>query len=813
MYTPEEISSIIHARVLVPDPHAKTDLLLTDSRKVVNAARSLFFALAGKKDAHLFITELYRAGVRNFVITRDDFNTDPYPEANFYWVDDALKALQMLAAAHRNQFSYPVIGITGSNGKTIVKDWLYQLLSPDHHMVRSPKSYNSQIGVPLSVWQMNESHQLAIFEAGISLPGEMRSLEQVMRPNLGILTNIKTAHDEGFDSQDQKLQEKLQLFDRAQTLIYSPDYVDASVSIKAPERFTWSFRAEADLQVTRVEKQAGRSVIYALYHSEEKKLEVHFTDEASIENIVVCWAVMLYLRYEDEQIAGRMKSLHPVAMRLELKQGIHNCSVINDSYSADLNSLYIAVDFLNQQKQHAKKTVILSDILQSKEENLYPQIAAFLAQNGVSRLIGIGAEISAHAAAFPMQSLFFPGTEAFMEQVQDIAFDSETILLKGARKFEFERISKLLEQKVHETVLEINLNAIANNLNFYRSRLKPNVKMMVMVKAFSYGSGSFEIANVLQYHKADYLAVAYADEGVSLRKSGITLPVMVMSPEVSAFEAIVKHCLEPEIYSFRILQAFSDYLRSIGMKLYPIHIKIDTGMRRLGFEEEQVDELLSILKGMEEVKIRSVFSHLAGSEEAVHDSFTAEQITRFDRISAKLVSNTPYPVIRHIANTAGILRFPHAHYEMTRLGIGLYGVDNTGEYASQLQQVGTLKTTVSQVKHVKKGETVGYSRKGIASEDTMIATVKIGYADGYVRAFGNGKGYMMINGQKAPTIGNICMDMCMLNVTGLQVKEGDEAIVFGEVPAITELAGQAGTIAYELLTNISQRVKRVYYYE
>lgn len=814
-YTIQQIVSIIGAKINKPAPSQSIEYLLTDSRKLTENSGTLFFALQSRRDGHSFIPELYKKGVRFFVVSQA---MDHLPEAYFLMVENPLKALQQLAAHHREQFHYPVIGITGSNGKTLVKEWLYQLLSPDFNIIRSPKSYNSQIGVPLSVWQMNENYNLAIFEAGISEKGEMESLEKIIRPDIGILTNIGSAHDEGFHSAEEKKEEKLKLFAHCEQLIYSPDYTGILTKKRS---INWSVSGDADLQLISIQKEKEGQRLQLEFQKKAFSFFIPFSDAASVENSMSCCALMLMFNYPLSVIAERMQLLAPLAMRLELKKGIQNCSIINDSYSSDLNALHIALDFLRQQHQHPTKTIILSDMLQGNEnaQDLYTRIAAMVAGSGVNRMIGIGKQITSFASLFPMEKIFFDTTNDFITHFNSIHFSDETILIKGARAFEFERIIQLFEEQVHETVLEINLNAMVHNLNFFRSGLRKETKIMAMVKAFSYGSGSFEIANLLQFHRVDYLAVAYADEGIALRQAGIKLPLMVMSPEVNSFDAIIEQALEPEIYSFHILQSFLECLKkrknnqSIKSP-FPIHIKLDTGMKRLGFEEEEINELIHILKTHPEVKVQSIFSHLAASDEKDHDAFTRLQIEKFTRICQRIESGLAYSFYRHIANTAAIIRFPEAEFDMVRLGIGLYGIETTEEKTGHfLQQAGTLKTTISQIKRVKKGESIGYGRKGRAEKDIVIATVKIGYADGYSRTFGNGNAYMLINGQSAKTVGQICMDMCMLDVTDIDFQESDEVIVFAEKPSIKDLAKWADTIPYEILTNISQRVKRVYYHD
>ncbi|RZK60312.1 MAG: bifunctional UDP-N-acetylmuramoyl-tripeptide:D-alanyl-D-alanine ligase/alanine racemase, partial [Pedobacter sp.] len=703
-----------------------------------------------------------------------------------------------------------------SNGKTIVKEWLYQLLASDYNIIRSPKSFNSQIGVPLSVWQINGEHDLAIFEAGISTKNEMEVLAEIISPSIGVLTNIGEAHAEGFESKAEKLTEKLKLFAAVELFIYAPEYVIdvAAADLPGKQKFTWSLTSPADLHISFIEPIEGKNYIRATYKGKEIECLIPFSDKASVENGIICWATLLAMGYSPEEADLRLEKLTQVSMRLELINGIENCSIIDDSYSADISSLAIALDFLNLQNQHPKKTLILSDIYETGKANevLYAEISALLTQKNLNRLIGIGPNISAFADLFTIESSFYESTQDFIEQLPAIHFANETILIKGARRFEFGRISKLLTQKIHDTVLEINLNALASNLQFYRSKLKPVVKVMAMVKAFSYGSGSFEIANLLQYHKVDYLAVAYADEGIALRKAGITLPIMVMSPEPSAFEAMVKNHLEPEIYNANILRSFLNFLPAYE-KDFPIHLKLDTGMHRLGFEADDLPDLLEIIKGNEQLKVVSIFSHLVASAEAEHDGFTQHQLDEFDKLYATLTSILGYEPIKHVLNTSGITRWPQAQLDMVRIGIGLYGFDGALNNNKGLQTVAILKTTVTQVKNLNAGETVGYSRKGLMPNGGRIATVKIGYADGYSRKFGNGVGKMLVKSELVATVGSICMDMCMLDVTGLNVKTGDEVIVFNDAHTISDLAKQIDTIPYEILTNVSQRVKRVYFYE
>ncbi len=825
-YSVATISSIISGSIHGNgDQNTITKTLLIDSRKLSNAETSMFFAIKGERhDGHTYLNELYEKGVRNFVVSTLPQNNFVFSDANLILVADTLLAMQQLCAYHRQQFNIPIIGITGSNGKTIVKEWLFQLMREDKNIVRSPKSFNSQVGVPLSVWQLNQEHNLGIFEAGISKAQEMKFLETIIRPTIGLITNIGQAHDENFENQKHKVDEKLKLFIHSEVLIYCKDYLlvhDEITNEKAfreTKIFTWSKKLRADLLVGRITKSEADTEIQGVYKNDFIRITIPFTDEASIENSIHCWATLLYLGYENKVIAERMRFLSPVAMRLELKEGINNCSIINDSYNSDLGSLAIALDFLNQQKQHPKKTLILSDILQSGQNDatLYKEVAELIHKKGISRLIGIGEGISSQADQFNVEKSFYRSTNDFLQQFNNSFFRDETILLKGARAFSFETISKVIQQKAHETVLEINLNAIVHNLNYYRSKLKAETKVMAMVKAFSYGSGSFEIANVLQFHRVDYLAVAYADEGIELRKAGITMPIMVMNPEEQSYDSMIQYNLEPEIYSFRVLSLFEETLkRSDRTNTQPIaiHLKLDTGMHRLGFDEQDVNELIVRIKNNKNLIIKSIFSHLAASDESEHDDFTWQQIKKLNVMSEKIKSHFNYPILKHILNSSGISRFPDAQFEMVRLGIGLYGIGANASEQSQLLNVSTLKTSISQIKNIPAQETIGYSRKGVATRDMQIATVPIGYADGLSRKLSNGKGKMMVKGKPAPIIGNVCMDMCMIDITDIKANENDEVIVFGDANPITNIATDIGTIPYEVLTNVSRRVKRVYYQE
>jgi alanine racemase len=801
--------------------------ICTDTRKVHDAPHALFVAIStGRRDGHEYIKEAYNKGIRYFLVSRADLQL--YPDAAYLLVTDTVSALQAVAAYVRQQYKIPVIGITGSNGKTIVKEWLYQLLHEQFRIVRSPKSFNSQIGVPLSVWQLNATHELGIFEAGISQPGEMEQLEKIIKPDIGIFTNIGEAHNEGFLNMRQKINEKLMLFRHAQTLIFCRDYPELNECVsqlafqlknigEKPFRlFSWSYKHEADLQIRSVEKAAGKATILARYQQQEFRISIPFSDAASIENAIHCWCAMLCLDIDQEVITTRMAALQPIAMRLELRQGNNNCSIINDAYNSDLTSLHVALDFLEQQKQQANKTLILSDILQTGKPQamLYQEVADTIAAHHIKRFFAIGPVLQQHKDLFQhkkIKSYFFKSTEDFLKKMHQFQFENEAILLKGARNFAFEKISLLLEQKIHQTVLSINLTAMRQNLDVFRNRLAAGVKTMAMVKASSYGSGGYEIAAILQEAKVDYLTVAYPDEGVALRKAGISLPIMVMSPSAISFDRMIAWKLEPEIFNLRSLQQFIEMARNLQVKNYPIHIKLDTGMHRLGFVAEELAALAAALKDCKEVHVASIFSHLAASDTPALNYFTKQQGDAFISMSEQLMAALAYRPLRHLCNTAGIVLHPEYHFDMVRLGLGLYGIDSSNELNLQLQQISTLKTTIAQIKQVPAGDTVGYSRKGKAERDSRIATICIGYADGYHRSISNGEAYVMVNNQPAKVIGVIAMDMCMVDITGIEgVNEGDEVIVFGPQLSINQVAKWAGTISYEIMTGISQRVKRVY---
>jgi Alr-MurF fusion protein len=803
VYTVSDIVSILGSDAKVVNDHVVEQLLL-DSRKAFLPTTSLFFALcSSRRNGHDFIGELYQKGVRSFVVSQS-VDVVLFSDANFIRVPDTLRALQQVAAYHRQRFTIPVIGITGSNGKTIVKEWLFQLLQPDYSIVRSPKSYNSQIGVPLSIWQLKPYHTLAIFEAGISLPGEMQRLAEMIDPTIGVFTNIGDAHSEGFRSQAEKEIEKRKLFSGA--LMPRPLEVCDTVST--------TFGTLISARLCSLPQAPGVASDAETDASSVQQIEIPFFDQASIQNAVRCWEVMLHLGYAPDRIAARMRQLSAVDMRLTLKKGIHQCWLVNDSYSADISSLQIALDFLIRQAGSLSKTVILSDFLQQSDADalLYESLLDGLEKRGISRLIAIGPRITKAVAAGSFSGVLetYASTDAFLRTDLRHHFSKEAILIKGARTFAFERIVQALEQQVHDTRLEIDLTALLHNLHQYQHHLGAGTRIMAMVKAFAYGSGAAEVASVLQFHQVDYLGVAYADEGVALRKAGITIPIMVMNAEEAAFDILVAHRLEPVVYSLAMLTRLDDWLQKELISGYPIHLEIDTGLHRLGLEAGPTAAWMSSLLQTSSFHIQSVFSHLAASEDPDQDEFTRLQYDRFMETANTLEQKLGTRFIKHIANSAAAIRLPHLRLDMVRLGIGLYGVEMASGLS--LWPVATLRSSIAQLRTLPAGETISYNRRTTLTRTSTIATVRLGYADGYPRALGNSVGRVWVSGQLAPIVGTICMDMFMIDVTDIkEVCVGDEVILFGPSLTVQQVAAWAGTIPYEILTGISERVKRVYF--
>ncbi|MDD4847705.1 MAG: bifunctional UDP-N-acetylmuramoyl-tripeptide:D-alanyl-D-alanine ligase/alanine racemase [Bacteroidales bacterium] len=823
MNTIEEISKMIHGRLIQFVNNNLVSELLIDSRLLLFPSKTIFFALTTpRNDGHLYIQELYDQNVRNFVITQSDFPIKNFPKGNFCFVENGVDALQQLAIEHRKTLKGKIVGITGSNGKTIVKEWSKQLLEPYFRITASPKSYNSQIGVPLSLWQASADDDLCFFEAGISQPDEMQRLEKMIQPTIGIFTNIGSAHSENFETLTQKIQEKLQLFEHVKTLIYCSDQVVLSQEIQkfAQHRniqlISWGHQSDSFLKMEQETISLNSTHLRCTYQQKQFDINIPFADQASIENIMHCLTLAIYLQLPVENLLPSLQKLKSVALRLEMHQGNHDCIIINDSYNLDMDSLRMALDFLQQQAIDHQKTLILSDIPQSgkKSDDLYQTVSDLIKEKKITRFIGIGNELMQHRQLFPEGSLFFENTPQLPEKIAQIPFHSEAILLKGSRRFQFENINNVLQKQTHETVLEINIGSLIHNLNYYRLLAKP-AKMMAMVKAFAYGSGSTEIANILQHQNIDYLCVAYIDEGIELRKSGIQLPIMIMNPEASGFEDILKYRLEPEIYNFRTLQLLEELIQHQLFycdQVIHFHLKLDTGMHRLGFEEHDLDRLIEKLLQLRNCRLQSIFSHFACSDDSACDNFTERQLTRFEQMSQKIAQALPYPVLRHISNSAAISRLPQARFDMVRLGIGLYGVASNEDEQQHLEVVNSLFSVISQIKTIAKGEYVGYSQGFLATTERRIATIPIGYADGLHRALKN-RGKVLINGQRCPIVGNICMDMCMVDVTDINANEGDRVEIFGKNNPIAVLAQEAGTIPYELFTGISPRVKRIYIQE
>lgn len=792
--------------------------IITDSRYLAFASDSLFVALRGQQyDGHHFIAELSESGVQAFLVEETPVN--PPSGISFLVVKSTRKALQQIAAYHRSMFSYPVIGITGSYGKSIIKEWLFDMMSAHFNIVRSPKSYNSQIGVPLSVLQMNEHYNLALFEAGISQPGEMQNLETIIKPAIGIFTNIGNAHQENFTNLEQKIDEKLNLFKDTGTIILPSKYplLINGLKNKFPHKqtLTWGKEDSDNLKIIGSKTNADKTVITFSYQSQTNEITLPFTHEAFIENALAVVLTALFMGIDFQHIKKTALKLRPIEMRLELVEAIDDCTLINDYYNSDLTSVSVALQFLQQQNNHPGKAIILSDIPHTgySADEVYKTVAQWIKNDNINLFIGIGKEIVHYKEYFPKNAYYFNDVELLMSQLSHISFRGTTLLLKGARAFKFEKISYKIQMQAHETVLNIDLNALLHNFNVYKSNLPQGTKIMAMVKAFSYGSGIFEVAKLLQHHHVDYLAVAFADEGYELRTNGIHVPIMVMGPETSIFDSMLEYHLEPVIYNFRTLRMYANAANKAGYASAPLHIKLDTGMHRLGFMPEDIDKLLHELEKFPCLIVSSVFSHLAASEDAQEDEFTRSQLETLKSFTDKLKQKLSYSFLIHALNSGGIERFPQYAFDMVRLGIGMYGISNGNVLKDKMQNVLSLKTTVSQVKWIHEGETIGYNRRGKLPYKAKIAILPIGYADGIDRKLSNGAFSVKINGKKAPVVGTICMDMCMVDVTGIDVQEGDEVIIFDSIEDILHIADVLKTIPYEIFTGISRRVKRIYYHD
>lgn len=814
--SPQQLCSILKGTLVSSGKDCFITYPLLDSRIHAVAGHEAFFAIRGKNhDGHRYIPEMIEKGIQ--VIVGETFDHITPNDCWLIQVENSLEALQRWSAYHRSFFTAPLIAITGSNGKTIVKEWLYQILRKDFNIARSPKSYNSQVGVPLSLLLLNEQHELALIEAGISQPGEMEKLQTIIQPDIGILTNVRNAHSENFVDRKEHIREKVELFKSCKTIIYGNDdeQLDEEIRNQFPERelITFGKNKDAFLHVISQLNSGSKTKLELNSPAGNFSLDLPFTDIASIENALCCICCAIRLQIEPSIISERIAQLTPIEMRLELLNGENQCTLINDSYNSDIASLSIALDFMNQHHRKGKKTVILSDILQDKqaERELYRQVAHLLNEKKVDRLIAIGDKIKICSTFFQGSSSFYESTEAFLKEISVDDFQQETILIKGARSFGFERITQRLQEKAHETVLEIDLNALAHNLNYYRNLIPRETKIMGMVKAFSYGSGSKEVAEVLEFNRCDYLAVAYADEGVELRKAGISLPIMVMNPTERSIRQIIDFHLEPEVYSFKILHEIRDYLMQHSEIFIRVHLKIDTGMHRLGFLPEEIEQLCQELKSVPRLKVVSIFSHLAGSDDPQLDEFSLQQQHELEAAALQIELSLGYKPMKHLLNSAGIARFPNASLDMVRLGIGLYGVGSQAQEQLQLQNVSKLRSILSQIKSIPAGETVGYNRNAKLNRDSKIGIVPLGYADGFSRLLGNGNGDVIVAGKRAPVVGNVCMDMLMIDLTDIpEAAEGDDVIIFDSADRLKELAQKSHTIPYEILTSVSARVKRVY---
>lgn len=809
------------------DDEAIISQLLTDSRSLTYAQETLFFALrTANDDGHRYVQPLYEQGVRNFVVdSLQDIPSGLVGMANFLLVDNTLDALQTVATYHRRRFFIPVIGITGSRGKTTVKEWLYQLLKNDYRIVRSPRSYNSQIGVPLSLWDLEDNTTLAIIEAGISTTGEMERLQAMIRPTIGVITNIGSEHDDGFASMDEKAHEKAKILNSCESIVYPADdrlvtnAIAPLLEVDVAQELAWSSRGnKAALQIGQITREDKRTTIVYNYQGQEASVMVPFDADRDVENAITCLAVMLLLGVKQPDIEQRMRMLTPVGTRINVIEGINDCTIIADGYTSDYHSLTPALNFMMRRAGTRGSTVILSDLKPEAYEGdeLYIRVSELLRGKGVHRLLGVGPEMCRYARYFSSlpASRFFASSQELMTTMTQGDFDDETVLVKGAPEFEFDQIIDMLEAKRHQTVMEVDLNALAHNLKFFKSLIKPTTHTIAMVKASGYGTGSYEVAKTLQDRGADYLAVAVHDEGVALRRAGIAMPIIVLNPSAVNYKAMFVHRLEPEVYSIGECQGLIREGRKCGVRDFPVHIKIDSGMHRLGFTREQLPELIALLKGQDVLRPISVFSHLCVADEPDQDAYTQEQFAYFDACCDDLQAAFDHHLLRHILNTSGIVRFPEHQHDMVRIGIGLYGIATLNDNSeAALKPVASLHSVIISIKDWPAGTTIGYSRKGVLERDSRIATVTIGYADGFDRRFGNGRTSMWVNGALCPTVGNVCMDAVMIDVTDAQCAVGDPVEIFGEHIPVERLSEARDTIPYEILTSISPRVKRVYYRE
>jgi len=817
----EVISAIKESETRIVEGEAYISWLSTDSRNLPDAREALFFALDGTlHNGHNFIEDAHSKGVINFVVNQH-YRIPDNIHANFFIVPDTLVALQQIAAYHRKRFdNIDIVAITGSNGKTTIKEWLAQMMDYKK-VVKSPKSYNSQTGVAFSVWQIENDHQLGIFEAGISKPGEMELLERMIKPTVGILTNIGDAHAAGFNDDQHKLDEKIKLFSDAEVIIYNSDseIIQNTIPLRYPEKklISWGFSGLSNyIRITELITQNNFAEVHFLHGGTEKVMYLPFSDQASVQNVMHCVTYMLWSGVDVEFIQKKVNQLHNLPMRLELKSGIGGSILINDTYNADIQSLKVALEFLSQQAGNLPKVLIISEFDQIgiDDQEFLGVLVDLLQKESIEHIYFVGHIRDENASFFDMvvTCSFYKTTDDLLKQIKKLDLEGKAILIKGARRFALDRVVDALSDLGHSVVMETDFHALDHNLRFFSSRISDHTGIIAVIKASAYGSGSHELGKFLEFKKVNYLAVAFVDEGISLRKSGITLPIMILNPEVHLTDDFIEWNLEPEIYSISFLKSVIESLPENNNSPLKIHLKLDTGMRRLGIGEHETGSLIHVLKNQSRIEVATIFTHLTSSEDESHDDWTHEQISKFERMYDQISHILGYKPARHVLNTAGILRFPQYHFELVRLGLGLYGIDVTGKFAGILEKVHTLKAKVIQIKEVEKEQSVGYSRKGVMSERGEIAIVNIGYADGLLRGSGNGKYSVMINHKLYSIIGNVCMDLTIIEL-GHQsgVKIGDDVIIFGKQQPIEELARINQTIPYEILCRISPRVKRLYF--
>ncbi|UEQ75116.1 bifunctional UDP-N-acetylmuramoyl-tripeptide:D-alanyl-D-alanine ligase/alanine racemase [Chryseobacterium arthrosphaerae] len=810
-YTVQHIAEITNAQV-IGDGNLMIRNIAYDSRIIYSTKNTAFIAInTHKNSGEKFIESAIDRGIG--VIISEHYDPE-YNNVTWIIVENSVDFLQKLARYHFENSHIQSIGITGSNGKTILKEWLYQCLWNEFPTVKSPKSFNSQIGLPLSLLQINSNHKLGIFEVGISKPDEMEKLEHIFHPQIGLLTHIGTAHAANFSSEEQLIDEKIRLFKDSEVIIYNGDNSSVDQKIKKSysgrKLISYGFKKENNVFIKNNISRDENIIVE--YFGEEISFPAHQRDEATLTNAMALITVLKELNIENKKIVEKINLLKAVEMRLESIEGIKGNIIIDDSFNLDLDSLKTALQFLKEYNK-SKKSLVLTDIVgvNVNSQELYEEVSELVNEQRFDSVFLIGDEISKFSELFKAKTYTFIDTKELIESKHLTEIENQIILLKGARKFEIEKLKDILELRKHDTVLEVNLNAILHNINYHKSLLKPGTKMMAMVKANAYGLGSFEVSEFLQHHHIDYLGVAYVDEGVELRKKGITTPIIVMNPEQHSYQTIIEYDLEPEIYSFRVLELFYEAVQKSGYdKKYPIHIKLETGMHRLGFKDFELDQLSETLSG-KNLKVQSMFSHLSSSDMPEERAFTLKQFEVFERNSSYLIEKLGYTPIRHILNSSGITSYSDHQYDMVRIGIGMLGESSDNEIQKQLQSVVSFKTVISQISMVEGGESVGYSRRYKADHLTRIATVPVGYADGIPRLIGNQVGSLGVNKTLAPIVGNICMDMMMINVDNIpNVKEGDTVTVFNAKPSLKEFAGYCKTITYEVLTSISPRVKRIY---